>query len=654
MLADSTPVDRSAATQRPMLVVGTAGHIDHGKSRLVYALTGTDPDRLPEEQARGMTIDLGFAHAEYEGCIFSFVDVPGHERFIRNMVAGATGVDMAILVVAADDSVMPQTREHAEVLSLLGVERCLLVLTKMDLVDEEWADQVEEEARGLLTSVGITPLACVRTSATTGRGLDELRAALAKIARDTQRTRAVYRWFRVPIDRVFVIAGRGTVATGSVAHGSVRRDEDLELWPAGKTVRVRDMETHGDERAAASGRTRLGLNLAGVPQEEVWRGCELVSPGYLQTTQWMDAWIATLRMPGKQRRQTLRLRLHIATRDVLAELRLAAKPETDVCRGVFGQLKVAEPIVATWGQRFILRDESATRTLGGGTVLRPTARPWMTRRPPHEAGLRVLREGGPAQRLEEIIRAGEWVAFSGPRLSAEAGLADAEDAARLARSLLDKGQIRQLETASQRLLVHASHLTELGADLNRRLGEFLAANPRLAGVPRSEWPGWMPRACPERFRAALAEWCITAGVVALAGDRVVPQGHRDALSPADQTLLDEILREFEAGAFQPPERAALRCRTPRNEKRLHELIELAVARGQLVRIADGLWLHARRWEELVERVRVALQGGDKVTVSDIRTLLNSTRKYVVPIVERLDAAGVTRRQGDFRVLGPKG
>lgn len=637
-----------------MLVIGTAGHIDHGKSRLVLALTGTDPDRLPEEQARGMTIDLGFAHAEYEGCIFSFVDVPGHERFIRNMVAGATGVDVAILVVAADDSVMPQTREHAEVLSLLGVERCLLVLTKMDLVDEEWADQVEEEARTLLTSVGLTPLACVRTSATTGRGLDELRATLARVAMDARRAQIPYRWFRMPVDRVFAIAGRGTVATGSVTHGGVHRDEDLELWPAGKTIRVRDMETHGDERDAASGRTRLGLNLAGVPLEEVWRGCELATPGYLQTTICMDAWVATLRMPGKERRQTLRLRLHLATRDVLAELRLAEKPEADACRGVFGQLKVAEPVVATWGQRFILRDESASRTLGGGIVLRPTARRWTARRPAHAAGLRVLHKGTPPQRLEEIIRDSEWQVPGAARLSAEAGLADAEEAARLARSLLDKGHLTQLETASQRMLVHKSHLTALAEDLNRRLREFLAANPRLAGVPRSEWPGWMPRACPERFRATLADWCIATGVVALAGERVVPQGHRDALSPADQTLLDELLREFDAGAFQPPDPAALRCRTPRNEKRLRELIELATARGQLVRIADGLWLHARRWDELFERVRGALQGDAKVTVSDIRVLLGSTRKYVVPIVERLDAAGITRRVGDYRVLGPKG
>ncbi len=637
----------------PILVVGTAGHIDHGKSRLVLALTGTDPDRLPEEQARGMTIDLGFAHLSADGCELSFVDVPGHERFIRNMVAGATGIDVALLVVAADDSVMPQTREHAEVLNLLGVQRCVLVLTKMDLVDEEWADQVEEEARGLLDSTGLPALACVRTSAQTGRGLDDIRRVLVGIARDPQRPHAPYRWFRMPIDRVFVVAGRGTVATGSVAHGTVQRDAELDLWPAGQHIRVRDMQMHHDDRASASGRMRLGLNLAAVSTDEVRRGCELATPGYLRPTRCMDVWLGTVRMPGKVRRQTLRLRLHIATSDVLAELRLLAEPEAETCHGVFGQLKIVEPIVATWGQHFIVRDESATHTLGGGRVLRPSTRRWTARHPPNEAGLRALLEGSPRERLAEIVRDNTWQGLADARLAAEAGLPDADDAARLCHSLLDKGVLCQLETASQRLLVHASHLKSLGEDLVRRLHAHLEANPRVPGVPRSEWTGWMPRICPERFRPALADWFIAQQVVLLTSDRVVPPGHRDALAPADQTLYDQMLAEFEAGAFQPPEAATLRCRTPRNEKRLRELIELAVTRGHLVRIADGLWLHARWWEELVARVSAALRSGAKLTVADIRTLLNSSRKFVVPIAERLDAAGVTRRMGDYRELGPK-
>jgi len=638
---------------RPTLVIGTAGHIDHGKSRLVFALTGTDPDRLPEERARGMTIDLGFAHLVCEGCELSFVDVPGHERFIHNMVAGATGVDVAMLVVAADDSVMPQTREHAEVLSLLGIQCCLLVLTKMDLVDDEWADEVEQEARELLAGLGLQPRACLRTSAETGRGLDDLRRELVSIARQPRQSTFPYRWFRLPVDRSFVVAGRGTVVTGSVAHGSVTQEEELELWPPGKRVRVRDIQTHRDQRQAVGGRMRLGLNLAGVSVEEVARGHELATPGYLQPSRVLDVWLATLRMPGKVRRQNFRVRLHLATSDVLAEVRLKDRPESDVCRGVFAQLRPAQPVVAAWGQHFILRDPSATRTLGGGRVLRPGSRPWGTRNPALEDRLRVLLEGQPRQRLEEVIRAAGWQGLGPSRLATEAGLGDADEVARLCRGLLDEGVICQLEAASQRLLVHNSLLVSLAENLDRRLKAFVAANPRLPGVPRSQWPSWMPGACPERFRPALAEWFIDRGLVAVVGEHVVPRGHSAALSPADQALLDQILVEFYEGAFQPPDVDALRCRTARNARRVRELIDLAVARGQLLRISDGLWLHPRRWQELVERICGVLRGGSQITVAEIRTLLGSSRKFVVPIVERLDALGLTRRVGDYRVLGPK-
>mgnify|MGYP000567453555 CR=1 FL=1 len=641
-------------SETPTLVVGTAGHIDHGKSRLVWALTGTDPDRLPEEQARGMTIDLGFAYAQWDDCDISFVDVPGHERFIRNMVAGATGVDVALLVVAADDSVMPQTREHAELLRLLGMERCVLVLTKMDLVDEEWGDAVEEEARTLLNNLGLEALACIRTSAETGRGLDELRHLLVRLARDPHRTRTPYRWFRLPIDRAFVIAGRGTVVTGSVAHGAVKRDEELELWPSGQRVRVRDLQTHRHARDTVVGRTRLALNLAGVAHTEVQRGCELASPGYLQPTRLLNVWLATLRMPGKVVRQTLRLRLHIATNEVLAELRLMEMPSGDVLRDVFGQLRVAQPIVAAWGQHFILRDEAATRTLGGGRVLRPTARRWSARHPPRPEALRWLRDGSPRQRLETVIHEAGWQVLNECWLSAEAGLADQEDVTRTLRSLRDQGLLVQLETASQRMVVHREVLDTLKMDLERRLRAYLQANPRTPGLPRSEWPGWMPRVCPPRFRPVLAEWFVQQGHVVLADEHIVPVGYEGALPPVDQQLLNDLLAEFYAGAFQPPDLAELRCRTPKNEKRLRELVELATARGQLVRVAEGIWLHQRRWEELVAMLVEALRDGKQITVAEIRTMLNSSRKYVVPIVEKLDATGITRRRGDFRTLGPRG
>jgi len=638
----------------PQLIVGTAGHIDHGKSRLVWALTGTDPDRLPEEKARGMTIDLGFAHARIDGCDVSFVDVPGHERFIRNMVAGATGVDLALLVVAADDSVMPQTREHAELLSLLGIERCIVVLTKMDLVDDEWADAVEAEVGELLASNRLTPLRCIRTSAETGRGLNELRAALAEATRARSPSAAPYAWFRLPIDRAFHIAGRGTVVTGSVAHGCVKSDQELELWPAGRRVRVRDLQTHNVGTNAAAGRMRLAVNLAGVSLDEVRRGCELATPGHLEATRLLDVHLATLRMPGKVAHQRVRTRLHIATSEVLAEVRLLEKPADLTVRNAFAQIRTAEPIVAAWGQRFILRDEAATHTLGGGQVLQPVARPWSARRPPDLAGLKALLDGPAKERLEAVIRLYDWTPCSHEQFAARAGLVDAVQAQRLAAQLAAEGRTVALGETPSLIYMHAGLLRTVADAVNARLRRLLADNPRLPGVPRGEWAGWMPRACPAKLRSALADKLIELGHVALTDGFVTPAGERAAISAEDASLLDELLREFEAAAYQPPAFAELRCRTPKNERRLRELLALAVARGKLVRIAEGVWLHERRRAALDGLISGALaRKGAGLTVAELRTLLNSSRKYVVPLVEYLDTVGVTRRVGDLRVLGPR-
>jgi len=640
-------------TPSARLVVGTAGHIDHGKSALVRALTGIDPDRLPEEQARGMTIDLGFAHTQIENCQIAFVDVPGHERFIRNMVAGVTGIDAALLVVAADDSVMPQTREHAEVLSLLGIKQCVLVLTKMDLVDDEWADAVEEEATQLLKGLSIAPFAVVRTSVQTGRGLDDLRATLARLARERGQRPEPYSWFCLPIDRAFVVAGRGVVVTGTVSHGMVSRDDELELWPAGVRVRVRGLQSHHQSCEVAVGRRRLALNLAGLSREEVARGCTLATPGYLEPARCLEVWLSSLRIPGKTLRQRLRLRLHIATSEMLGELRLADKPQAGLVRGVFAQLVVAQPIVATWEQRFILRDEAGTRTLGGGWILRPVSRLWSAKRPPHLTGLQTLLEGSPLDRLEEVIRAAQWQPLSEAQLAVRAGLADGQEAARLGQRLCEECRVHLLDAASVRLYVHRDWLRLLADDLDRRLRHYLERNPRMPGLPRAQLVTWMPAACPERLRLALADWWLRQGAVCLEGDYLVPTGAMPAISPADQALLDAILQEFDAAAFQPPALSELKCWTPRNERRIRELVELGVARRNLVRIGPDLWLHERRWKELVQRVLEAMRQRGPLTVAEIRTLLNSSRKYVVPIVEQLDAAGITRREGDLRHPGPK-
>ncbi len=647
------------------LVICTAGHIDHGKSRLVYALTGVDPDRLPEEKARGMTIDLGFAHGQIDGRDVYFVDVPGHERFIRNMVAGAWGVDAALLVVAADDSVMPQTREHVELLALLGIERCIVAITKMDLVDDEWADQVQEEIAELLDSLGMERLGIVRTSAQTGRGIDELRDALRRLPREAAALRrSAAAWFRMPIDRAFTIRGRGTVVTGTVAHGGVHREDELEVWRTGgqigpspaaglddlmRRVRVRDLQTHADARESAAGRMRLAVNLAGVALEEVQRGFELATPGYLTAASWVDVSLDWLRMPGKARRRRLRCRLHLATAEVLAELRLLHAPDDGPYRG-FAQIRTAVPIVAAWGQRFIVRDESARATLGGGRVLRCASRPWSARRPADEAALQTLLAGSAVERAEAVLRGAGWQPPAPAALAAQAGLADEAEAEAILGELERTGRLIRLGEGAHARLVHPDLCRQAAERLQPRLRDYLDANPRLAGVARGEWKSWMPRACPAELRGALAEWMVHFAQVALSDGFVVPRGHRAALSAEDQKLMDAMLAEFAAGGLQPPALADLTCGTARNQKRLRELAELATQRGRLVSVGPDIRMHQRPYEEAVRNLTEALQKGGRMTVAEIRTLLGSSRKFIVPLLEHLDKIGVTQREGDVRRL----
>lgn len=649
-------------TARSQLIVGTAGHIDHGKSSLVLALTGTDPDRLPEEKARGMTIDLGFAHLAAEDCDIHFVDVPGHERFLRHMVAGATGIDLALLVVAADESVMPQTREHVEVLALLGVRNCAIVITKVDLVDEDWVQAVAQEVTALLTEHQIKPLATLRTSATTGHGLDRLRDFLCSFATGSRQQRPLADWFRMPIDRAFVMPGRGTVVTGSVLHGTASRDAELELWPAGRHVRVRDLQTHRTSLDAAGGRIRLAINLAGIGLSDVSRGCELATPGYLAATTRMVVKLTSLRRPMRPERKRFRMRMHVATSEVLAELAPMEQQnggeqpprETEKPGNVsgFAELRTREPIVVAWGQRFLLRDESGSRTLGGGAVVHPALPPGVRMREFSQERLIRLAGEQEEQRVVEIMRLSGWSGCAPARLAGLAGLAGESVARDLQARLSERGILRAIRVGGQARRIHTDVVDAFVREVRARYEKLLGSNPLLPGVPRREWASWMPRSCPAELRAALADYLIESGLVRADESFVHPAMRQPQLSTADQSLLETLLKEFHVAAFRPPAVHELQVRTPKNERRLRQLIDLAVAQKRLIRVEEGLWIHAERWESAVEQVIRRIRSNGPVTVSDIRMLLDSTRKYVVPIVEHLDALGVTRRSGDSRVLGP--
>ena len=465
------------------LVLGTAGHIDHGKTALVRALTGVDTDRLPAEKQRGITIDLGFASLDLGDDQVALIDVPGHERFIRNMLAGASGLDLAMLVVAADDSVMPQTREHMQILTLLGLSSGVVALTKCDLVDPTWLELVEEEIRSLVRGSFLEGAPIVRTSALTGAGLDDLKAALHSACAAT-RPAADPGLFRMAIDRSFTVAGHGTVVTGTVASGTVTVGDELDLQPAGRPVRVRGLHRH-DRPVNQVGRgSRAAINLVGVHHAEIIRGHELAAPGYLEATRVLTVDLVTTGIADRPLKHRDRYKLHLGTAEVSAVLSLLERTEPPEGTERLAQLLLAEPVAAVHGEPFVLRIESPPATIGGGRVIAPSLR--RLRRTDHAAIARLdrLRSSDPDARLRGALASLGTNAWTDRRICALTGLRSADVETSLA-SLSAASALVDLPVGPRRTIrVLDESVAALEDRLLRALARLHDAHPRQSTIPR--------------------------------------------------------------------------------------------------------------------------------------------------------------------------
>jgi len=628
------------------LIIGTAGHIDHGKSSLVRALTGVDPDRLPEEKARGMTIVLGFAPLSVGQTRFGVVDVPGHERFVRTMVAGATSIDLALLVVAADDGVMPQTVEHVEILDLLGVSRGVVAINKLDLVGQPRFAEVCDQVRRLLHGTGLAHAPLVGVSANTGAGLDKLRDEIVAVAAGMP-PRVVRPIFRLAIDRVFVVKGRGTVVTGSVLSGAVTAGDTLELMPAGLTCRVRELQTHFESADSLSAGQRAALNLVGVDKTQITPGHELATPGYLTPTRCMDARLRLLSRSVSPMKAYTRVRLGMGTEEDLAVVVTAGRQPLAPGQTGYVQLRLRSARVAAHGQRFILRDEIASRTMGGGVILRPVS----TRAAPGDAtwvhALSALESGSPEDRLQAVLALAGFAGQSNLKLACQTGV-DPDQIAELSGRLEARGCTVRLPGLERP--VHAQIIERLAERTQRRLARFHELHPLQPGMAADALITWLARRSDKGLGRVLFDEFVRRGCVVQRGTYVCHASFAPALSEPEQRLYDAMVSELRESAFSPPSLEDLRCARGQNVQRLRRLAELAKSRGHLVQIDSSILLHADRLAELRAAVSALIEGEGPATVSQIRQRLGTSRKYVVPIVEYLDRNGFTRREGDLRSL----
>jgi selenocysteine-specific elongation factor len=629
------------------IVVGTAGHIDHGKSALVRALTGIDPDRLKEEQARGITIDLGFAHAQIDETQLAFVDVPGHERFVKNMLAGVGGIDVVLLVVSADESVMPQTREHFQICRLLGLQRGAIVLTKADLADAEMLALAGLEARELVRGSFLADAPMIPVSVKTGRGLDELKAVLRDLAAASAPRPSGP--VRLPIDRVFSVKGFGTVVTGTLVSGTIRADQDLTVMPGGRSVKVRGLQVHGRQQAAAGAGRRIAVNLAGVEVGDLSRGATLCEAGTYEPTRRVDVRLELL-PDARPLRHGARVRFHSGTSELIGRVAISSAEgsaqSVEPGQSAFARVRLEGPAVVTRGDRVILRAYSPPVTIGGGVVLDP--------HPPRGAirtvaGVDRFRRLDPAADVVDAVAV--FVAERGsaglPRaaLVGRAGLTPAA-AAEVAARVTASGRV----VAVDDLLVASTALAALEATLVSEIEAHHRAQPLSEGLPREEARERLfGRAAPAVFDEVLGR-LVQAGRI-VARDRLALAGRQLSLSQEEMKAQEGLVRVYREAGFTPPDIAAAASAAGTTVEVAGRVLTLLLRSRTLVRI-DTLVFHAETLDRLKNEVRALKEenGGGRVDVAAFKERYGITRKYAIPLLEYLDRERVTRRVGEGRVV----
>jgi selenocysteine-specific elongation factor len=630
------------------VIVGTAGHIDHGKTALVKALTGIDADRLEEEKRRGITIDIGFAHLELPApdgskIRLGFVDVPGHERFVRNMLAGVGGIDLVLLVIASDEGIKPQTREHFDICRLLAIRRGITVLTKSDAVDAETLEvvrlEVEDFVRGSFLDTTLDPAQSpmVAVSSLTGAGLDELKSALAKVASEvTAKNSAAL--VRLPIDRVFTMKGFGTVVTGTLVAGTIRKEDELEVFPSGKRVRVRGVQVHGSSAEAAVAGQRTALNLAGLSTEDLARGMTLATADTFHSTSRVDA-LLTLLLSAKPFKDGARVHFHAYTTETIAEARLYGAKTLKPGDEAYAQLRFAEPMLLLPGDRFIVRQFSPVVTIGGGVVL--DASPMSRKQPAEDATafLKIMRDGSPEQVLAARVARRGAIGLRLDDVPGEMNIRR-EEAAKLAAKA---GLVW-----CNPVFVAPAAFAEVKADVLSALKTFHDANPLVAGMSKEELRDRINLG-PEVFYSVLGK-LAEEKKLEVAGELVHLSGRGVVMKDEEAESKKIIEQAFASAGLKVPSLKEVLAGLKVDKIRAQKIVTLLLRDKVLIKISEDLVFHQSALLDLRRKIAALKTTAPKIDVARFKDMTGVSRKYAIPLLEYLDRERVTRRVGDERVI----
>ena len=615
-----------------MFVLGTAGHIDHGKSVLVHALTGIDPDRLAEEKERGMTIDLGFAWLKLpSGREVGIVDVPGHERFVKNMLAGVGGIDLALLVIAANEGIMPQTREHLAIIDLLGIARGNVAITKKDLVDDETLAVVRMETEELLQPTTLTQAPIIAVSAVSKEGLDELVSAIDGLLGETTPREDLGR-ARLPVDRVFTMAGSGTVVTGTLIDGSLSVGEEVEIVPAGLKSRLRGLQMHKTRIEVAHPGSRVAANLVGLNTSQLKRGDVLTTPGWLKPATLLSARLRLLAYLHRPLRHNTSVSFHTGSAEAMAKLRLLEADELRPGEATWVQLSLDRPLAVVNGDHFIIR--STEETLGGGRIVESHAKRLRRHRPEVIQSLKVRQEGTTEEVILALLAAKpKWELAT---LLAQSNLPVAE-AKSVIEALVEQGRVVRIGQGEAQLLFTKSGWGSMAQQAVCLVQDYHQRFPARAGIPKVELGNKLGAGANSPL---ILSRLIDEGELVAEKLAVRLPTHHVQLNAGQQAKVDNFLKSLAQSPYAPPSELIPEA----------DLLKLLVQRGEVVRVSDSVVLATSAYNEMVAKVTAHIKGQGKITLAEVRDMFGTSRKYAQAFLEYLDSKKITRRVGDERVL----
>lgn len=631
------------------VIIGTAGHIDHGKTTLIRALTGRDTDRLKEEQKRGISIELGFTYFDLpSGKRAGIIDVPGHEKFIKNMLAGVMGIDIVLLVVAADEGVMPQTSEHLAILDLIGVEKGFVVITKADLVDEEWLELVKEDILDEIKGTFLEGAPIVPVSSTEGRGLDEVRTLIDNLTLELG-DREVDDMPRLPVDRVFSLPGFGTIVTGTLLSGKLKVGEEIQVFPGNRIGRIRSLQVHEQDTDIAYAGQRVAINVAGLKKDEVYRGDVVAPINSMKETSMLDIKLKLIKSVGRSIENRTRLRLYIGAKEVLCRIVLLDRDILNPGEEAYAQLRLEEKIVAKRGDRFILRFYSPMFTIGGGQVLEPN--PTKKKRFDEEAleELKIKEKGESIDIIEKIILDKSHTFPTLKEISTSTAMLEERVKADV-KKLIQEGKVIQFNLTRDFHVIHIQYFNQLKDEIIGELKAFHQEQPLRFGMPKEEIRSKYLKNAKPKVGDRFIDLLIERDYIEQHKENIWIKGFKIEYTPSQSRIKEELINNYIQNKFLPPKKEDLYDKIEGDREEIDQVLNSLVSSGDIIRLDDEISIHKSTYNSALEILEQYINNNGSITVAEFRDELNTNRKVALSLLEHFDQLKITKRDGDKRTL----